>query len=241
MPADIVCFSHLRWDLVYQRPNHLMTHAARSRRVLYVEEPVEDDRAPGVDWRERDRVEVVTPHVPSALDPVEREHLIRTLIESIVRTTGIVRPVLWYYTPMALPLSVGLDRSLVVYDSMDDLSGFRFAPRGVRFLEARLLREADLVFTGGRGLQQRIAGQRPDAVCLPSSVDREHFAQARHLREPAELAHLPRPRFGYAGVVGCGVGIVLTIFYVTLVSSHLWAQAYRRAEGTGALPPRPAF
>src|SRR3712207_8420608 len=35
---DIVCFSHLPWDLVFQRPNHLMVRAARDRRVFYVEE-----------------------------------------------------------------------------------------------------------------------------------------------------------------------------------------------------------
>jgi hypothetical protein len=201
MPADIVCFAHLPWDLVYQRPNHLMARAARTRRVLYVQEPVADDGSPGVEWRERDGVEVVIPHVPPGLEAQEREQVVRLLVESIVRTTGIVRPVLWFYTPMALPLSVGLPRSLVVYDSMDDLSGFAYAPRGVQFLEARLLQEADVVFTGGRGLQRRIAGQRPDAICLPSSVDREHFARARHAREAPELARLPRPRFGYLGVV----------------------------------------
>jgi UDP-galactopyranose mutase len=40
LPADLLCFSHLRWDFVYQRPNHLMARAAKSRRVFFIEEPI---------------------------------------------------------------------------------------------------------------------------------------------------------------------------------------------------------
>ena len=31
----LICFSHLRWDFVFQRPQHLMTRFAASRRVIY--------------------------------------------------------------------------------------------------------------------------------------------------------------------------------------------------------------
>ena len=40
---DIVALSHLRWDFVYQRPQHLLSRAARRHRVLFVEEPVAGD------------------------------------------------------------------------------------------------------------------------------------------------------------------------------------------------------
>ena len=39
--SDLVCFSHLRWSWVYQRPQHLMSRAARDRRVFIFEEPIE--------------------------------------------------------------------------------------------------------------------------------------------------------------------------------------------------------
>ena len=35
---DLLVFSHLRWDFVYQRPQHLMTRARAGRRVFYIEE-----------------------------------------------------------------------------------------------------------------------------------------------------------------------------------------------------------
>ena len=42
MNMDIVCFSHLRWDFVYQRPQHLLTRFAKFNRVFVWEEPLND-------------------------------------------------------------------------------------------------------------------------------------------------------------------------------------------------------
>src|SRR5919199_6641741 len=36
----LVCFSHLRWDFVWQRPQHLLSRAAKHYRVIFIEEPV---------------------------------------------------------------------------------------------------------------------------------------------------------------------------------------------------------
>jgi UDP-galactopyranose mutase len=38
--GTLVCFSHLRWHFVYQRPQHLMERFARENRVFFVEEPI---------------------------------------------------------------------------------------------------------------------------------------------------------------------------------------------------------
>ena len=40
---DLVCLSHLRWDFVFQRPQHLLSRCARDRRVFFVEEPIFTD------------------------------------------------------------------------------------------------------------------------------------------------------------------------------------------------------
>src|SRR3954452_17216894 len=40
-PAPLlVCFSHLRWDFVWQGPQHLLSRAAKHYRVLVIEEPI---------------------------------------------------------------------------------------------------------------------------------------------------------------------------------------------------------
>src|SRR5687768_10971096 len=99
---DLVCFSHLQWDFVYQRPNHLMARAARDRRVYFVQEPVDGPR-PRLDMKQHDGVTIVTPVVPFDLPDARREAALRVLIDGLVSTEAIASPVLWYYTPMPLP------------------------------------------------------------------------------------------------------------------------------------------
>jgi len=53
---DLVCFSHLRWDWVYQRPQHLLKRAALDRRVFYVEEPICDNGSVRLEVRDRGAV-----------------------------------------------------------------------------------------------------------------------------------------------------------------------------------------
>ena len=71
MHPDLICFSHLRWDFVYQRPQHLMSRAALTRQVLFVEEPVARDiPAPTLSVRQEDQgVTVIVPQVPAGTYP----------------------------------------------------------------------------------------------------------------------------------------------------------------------------
>jgi UDP-galactopyranose mutase len=200
VPREILCFSHLRWDFVYQRPNHLMARAARSRRVFYVEEPLEGPEA-RLEITRRDGVHVVIPRLPSGLNG-DRDATLRRLLSEFVARERIARPVLWYYTPMAGAWTDHLPASAVVYDVMDELSNFRFAPADIRDQDQRLLRRADVVLTGGRQLYESRRGRHPNVHLFPSSVDVAHFGKARDgLAEPADQAGIPHPRIGYFGVI----------------------------------------
>ncbi len=205
MSRDLVCFSHLRWDFVYQRPNHLMARAAQDRRVFFVEEPLSEAvPEPRLRMARRGRVTVVTPVVPEGLGEEQTRDLVRGLVDDLLRTEHIVRPILWFYTPMALPWTrhLAARAGAVVYDSMDFLAGFLGAPPELLQLERELLDRADLVFCGGASLHQRMRTLHADSHCFPSSVDVAHFRTARQGRpEPADLAPIARPRLGYAGVI----------------------------------------
>ena len=202
MRRDLLCFSHLRWDFVYQRPNHLMARAARERRVFFVEEPVFEDReSVRFDPVDRDGVQVVTPRLP-ARDAENPEPSLKRMIDRLVGQFGLDEPVVWYYTPMALPWTDHLARSATVFDCMDHLAGFKGAPSGLRTLEADLLRRADLVLTGGAQLYNAKRTRHPNVHCFPSSVDVAHFGAARgRMREPADQASIAHPRLGYCGVI----------------------------------------
>ena len=200
---DLICLSHLRWRFVFQRPQHLMTRAARGRRVFFVEEPVERAGAPRlVVERDADGVFVAVPHLPPETGPEARTRLQRAMLARLIEDAGIRHGVFWYWTPMALPFTRAFDPLAVVFDCMDDLAGFAFAPRELKDLERELLARADLVFTGGRSLYESRRDRHDDVHLFPSSVDAAHFARARGgVPEAADQARIPRPRLGYCGVI----------------------------------------
>ena len=197
----LLCFSHLRWDFVFQRPQHLMTRFARDHRVIYWEEPVLDATGkPHLDVRYGD-VTVATPHLAPDLTPAEAEQALRSLLDGLI---GNARAPLirWYYTPMMLPFSRHLDAVCTVYDCMDELANFRFAPPELLPLESELFGRADLVFTGGYSLYEAKRARHPDVHPFPSSVDAAHFRTARDAQlDPEDQRSLPRPRLGFYGVI----------------------------------------
>ena len=202
----LLCFSHLRWDFVFQRPQHLMSRFAKDMTVVYWEEPVEIERRETAFLKVRQaednrNVRVVTPHLPQGLNDEQREVALQRLLDAHVSIYA--RPLVsWYYTPMMLPFSRHLDASVVIYDAMDELSKFKFAPERLLDLEQELLDRADVVFTGGASLYEAKKDRHANAHCFPSSVDRDHFAKARReLPQPADQAELKHPRLGFYGVI----------------------------------------
>jgi UDP-galactopyranose mutase len=199
---DLLCFSHLRWDFVYQRPQHLMSRFARGRRVFYFEEPVFGaDEARLEVRRGADGVAVIVPHLPH-MDVEHAEAAQRRLLDGLMADEGIGAHVAWFYTPMALGYAGHLRPRATVFDCMDELSAFRFAPPALKAREAELMRRADLVFTGGASLYEARRGRHPSVHLFPSSIDAAHFGRARgEIAEPADQAAIPHPRIGFFGVL----------------------------------------
>ena len=202
-PPDVLCFSQLRWDFVYQRPNHLMARAARDHRVWYVEEPVFEHDGPRLIIEERHPgLAMVRPVVPPGWPEADVDSAVSLLLHEFAQNNGIERPIAWYYTPMALPWTTWLEPAITVYDCMDELSAFRFAPPRLAELETRLLERADLVFTGGRSLYEAKRERHLNVHAFPSAVDAAHFGRARgEVDGAADQAGLPRPRIGWFGVI----------------------------------------
>jgi UDP-galactopyranose mutase len=201
----LICFSHLRWDFVFQRPQHLMTRFAKDRHVIFWEEPLwgPSDVTPRLD-RQTDAdsgVLVVTPVLPDGVARDECSTTLRRLLDSLIADCrgDLIR---WYYTPMMLDFSRHLKAGCTVYDCMDELANFKFAPPELTLLERELMGLADVVFTGGYSLWEAKQGRHPNIHPFPSSVDRPHFAQARvRSLDPEDQAGIPRPRLGFYGVI----------------------------------------
>jgi UDP-galactopyranose mutase len=202
---DIVVFSHLRWDFVLQRPQHLLSRMAARHRVIFVEEPIQDTHhSPHWELREVEgNVLVCRPHTPVAQHGFDDEQfpVLRELLADLFQQRGISDYVVWFYTPMALPLVDELAPRAVIYDCMDELSAFLNAPRELIEREKRLLKLADVVFTGGPSLYKAKVCRHPNVHCFSSSVDAAHFASGKAAHDPADQAQLARPRVGYYGVI----------------------------------------
>lgn len=199
---SLICLSHLRWNFVFQRPQHLLTRAAAHYDVTYVEEPLFEDAAEP-HWRmtEQDSVTVATPILPTGLAPAMRHLALEALMEWL--TAARAPAVAWYYTPLALDFTRRLKADVTVYDNMDELTLFAGADSRIGMLEAELMARADLVFTGGHSLFEAKQGCHANIHAVPSSVDAAHFARdpANPLPDPADQAGIPRPRAGYFGVI----------------------------------------
>lgn len=202
--VPLLVFSHLRWDFVFQRPQHVMSRLADSREVVFIEEPHVREGEPRLSIRSvESRLRIVQPQLdvggpgfgPAQQEPLER--LLREWIEG----QGWPGFAAWLYTPMAIRIARALEPRAIFYDCMDELSAFLGAPPELLERERELLTVADAVFTGGPSLYRAKKDRHPRVHCFPSSVDLVHFAGATRSAEPADQARLPRPRIGYYGVI----------------------------------------
>lgn len=201
----LLCFSHLRWNFVYQRPQHLITRFARDYSVLYFEEPLFDARQDEPHLEEQQPcagLRVLVPHLMPGQGRAADERALRSLLDAYLAAHPAKELHLWYYTPMSLAFSEHLQPVTVVYDCMDELSAFHGAPPELIERERRLMRRADVVFTGGHSLYESKRKLHSNVHLFPSSVDVAHFAQARAPGpEPADQAGIPGPRLGFYGVL----------------------------------------
>lgn len=205
MTYDILCFSHLRWNFVYQRPQHLMTRFSRHHRIFFIEEPLFDSKS-GYDYHickhASANVHVIIPHLEPGLDEEANLAQLRGVVRSLLQFQAIETYVSWYYSPMALAFSDQLHPTYTIYDCMDELSAFLFAPAALKLYEQALFKKADIVFTGGHSLYQAKKHQHCNIYLFASSIDKQHFYLARRPQPiPQDQRSIPAPRFGFYGVI----------------------------------------
>lgn len=202
--SRLICLSHLRWNFVTQRPQHLLRRAARDHRVYFVEEPVfcSADYPTLSQTRTAEGVTILVPLLPENTTSSQAIRLQRDLLDSYFTLRAAEQTTLWYYTPAALAFTDQIEADLVVYDCMDELTAFRGASPELRSQEKRLLAKADLVFTGGHTLYEAKRNLHPNVHAFPSSIDAAHFHKARSPgADPDDQAPIRHPRLGFFGVI----------------------------------------
>jgi UDP-galactopyranose mutase len=204
MDMDVLVFSHLRWDFVYQRPQHLLSRFAKAHRVFFWEEPEYKDIQEAFlnESPREDLVSLVVPQLPLGTSEQESFDIQRQLLAAFLLENSLNDYVAWYYTPTARNFTRNLQPRAIVYDCMDELSAFRGAPPGLTVSESELFGVADLVFTGGQSLYQSKQSRHHSVHLFPSSIDVSHFGKARKAQsDPPDQAAITHPRIGYCGVI----------------------------------------
>ena len=210
----IIAHSHLQWDWVWQRPQQFLSRLGKTHRVLFLEGPQLRDEAfePCSTLHQDARFPNVT--VMKTFFPAsrfsdgewvdaQRLQLLRDALSTELKG-DFARAVQWFYDPMCAPIFIGkLDERAVVYDCMDQLSQFKFAPPQLIEREKFLLSRADVVFAGGRKMWEDKRHSSSNCHFYGCGVDVNHFAAARKAKTPLprDVGNLPSPRLGYFGVV----------------------------------------
>ncbi len=204
LPQNLLCFSHLRWDFVFQRPQHLMSRFSDQINVFVLEEPVFDaEEINHLSFDQRtDQLVILVPHLRPGTDVDEQKTAMRNLLSDFFSEQDLANWIFWYYTPMALQFSDQYTPALTVFDCMDELSAFDFAPPALLAMEKMLLKTADIVFTGGHSLHEAKKEHHNNIHVFPSSIDKAHFALARTTAlEPTDQAAIRGIKLGFFGVI----------------------------------------
>ena len=193
---DMIVFCHLRWDFVYQRPQHIIHRMSEKYKILFIEEPVpfeEGEEKTAELAKINPNLFVLKPKVESIAD-------IKYVLPMYVANTTVKFG--WFYSSAFVYLLDSIKFETVIYDCMDELTMFKGASELLKAQEVYLLSEADVVFTGGKSLYDAKKQTHDNVHCFPSSVDRKHFAQAINgIAVPEDLPANGKPVVGYYGVI----------------------------------------
>ena len=234
MNYDIVCFSHLRWGGVYQRPQHLLSRLAHTRRVFFIEEPeYEDTGSPRLKAipSGADNVFVFRPRMRAAYPFYVGEQLeaLRALTHELLARERVLQSVVWLYTPMALPVAEQCAPAVRVFDCMDELSAFRFAPAELADRDRATMRRESSIHFATCHHREGIYNQSPGSRRTVASAETSSRNRSKSGQVPRALWHstmLSRKKYSFTPVVWA----MNTPSKMAVSTSH-GAQARLRRDG----------
>lgn len=208
--TDLVCFSHIRWNFVYQRPQHLLTRFAKCFRVFYIEDPIFSADSDRYDITlTTENVAIVVPHLQYESSRHDVIHRQQELLHNLFDEEKLSNCIFWYYSPAALPITEHLSARLIIYDCMEEVRSIGHH-KELKELETSLFAKADIVFTAGHSLYEAKKKFHARVFSFPSSIDKSHFDHARSISfDPPDQDSIPHPRLGFYGVVDERIDIEL--------------------------------
>jgi len=209
--VDIVCFSDIFWDFVWQRHQNLLTRFPKNWNIVFIEPTslvvlLKEPRR--ILSRKKDNITIVSLPALPLVDKVSflrsfNDYFILGWLKSMFILKGIRKPVLLYYAPRFSSLIGKLGERLVAYDCADDRMAFSRVPRWMKQYVEDLFIKSDVVFVTSESLREKALEFRKNNVYLiGNGVDAELFKKASgDVPIPDEMKELKKPIIGYFGVI----------------------------------------
>jgi hypothetical protein len=208
---EIVCFSDIFWDALWQRHQQLFTRFPPSWRILFIEPtsiPVLLRQPKRFFTRKYLNIEIISlPSIPL----IDRSKNLRWIndffisfwLRSILKKKNMKEPVLFYYEPRYSTLIGKLQEKLVILDYIDDKLAFSNVPVWMKTYMDNLIKKANLIFVASSYLYKNILKTRTDNVYLiGNGVDVDHFRKAMtDISIPDDIAKIKKPIVGYVGAL----------------------------------------
>ncbi|AMP99249.1 Glycosyltransferase [Pedobacter cryoconitis] len=178
-PKNLLCFSHLRWDFLLQRPQQLLLRFAEHTNIYYVENPVFDAKEdPYLSFGTRsETLWKMVPHLRAGLTSSQITKSLGQLMDAFLENAKLEDWTFWYYAASALTFTKKYKPGIIVYDCMDEVSMFRRCPEEMSILEKKLVEKADLIFTQSYTIPASKKVFHPSVYPFPSTGSLEDTAQ----------------------------------------------------------------
>jgi|GEM_PF-2348977 len=203
---DVIFFSIINWDFRFQRPQQIATRFAKNghrvfylsvdlkKQASYTERPIAEnvyeitlpfkENTPIYNANLKEALEITT----SALEDLFKDFRIK---ESI----AFVEFPLWH--PLVEWLR-GQYGAKVIFDCLDEFSGFGNVKADIEGIEETLLKSSDFCVTTSARLYEKMKDKCSDIALVRNATEFEHF---HHLPPNDLLKDIKKPIIGYYGAI----------------------------------------
>jgi glycosyltransferase involved in cell wall biosynthesis len=206
---DLICFSVIDWNYLFQRPQQLVTRFAEAgHRAFYLHTTFHQSGSEAFVRPLGKNVYGVRLPGPSPLNALYAQELSEQDAARMIDALDELRARAAIHRAVCLVQFAGWSRVAlaarerwgwpVVYDCIDEISGFRMNHSSVLRREKMLIESADLVTATSGVLYERVSRTARRTLMLPNAADFDHFNRTPD-RRPLHGTSLPI--IGYYGAL----------------------------------------
>lgn len=210
---DVICFSDINWDFLWQRHQQLLTRFPKTWNILFIEPSflgTFKDKPHHILPRKVEENIFVTsfPMIPV----FDRNQMLRSINDLLIifwtrfaaRVFHISNPIIIIYEPRYACTLGKIGELLSCYEIADDRLEFTQVPRWIEQKIDLLIKKSDLITLSANNLFVKINKKRKnDLHIVGNGVDLEFFKKGGVIfPRPSDIPKINNPIVGYIGAIG---------------------------------------